>query len=85
MRRPRDFIRRLALLTPAAGLAVAAATLSSSGPVQARQDLFAAMAVQRPANPGLAPDLELPSLDGRTVRIKDFRGKVVLLGFFTTT
>lgn len=85
MRRPRDLIRRLALLTSTAGLAVAAATLGSSGPALARQDLFTAMGVQRPANPRPAPDLALPSPDGRMVGLKDFKGKVVLLGFFTST
>lgn len=72
-------------LTWAVGLVIVGALLGSGGPALGRQDLFAAMAVQRPANPGLAPDLGLPSVDGRTVRITDFRGKVVLLGFFTTT
>lgn len=57
----------------------------SQGPATGAEDLFKAMAVQRPANPGSAPDLELPGLDGKTVLLKDFRGKVVLLGFFTTT
>lgn len=81
MRRPRDLIRRLALLTPVAGLAITA--LGWEGPALGTEDPFVRMAVQRPANP--APDLALPSLDGRTVRIRYLQGKVVLLGFFTTT
>ncbi len=28
--------------------------------------------------------LALPNLEGNTVHLQDFRGKVVLLGFFTT-
>ena len=36
----------------------------------------------RPRKP--APAFALPSLDGRTVRLEDFRGKVVLLFFWAT-
>jgi peroxiredoxin len=32
----------------------------------------------------LAPDFELASLDGQTVRLSDFRGKAVLLNFWAT-
>jgi hypothetical protein len=67
------------------GLAIAALTLGSREPVLATEDLFRSMGAERPANSGPAPDLALPTLDGGTVRIKDFRGKVVLLGFFSTT
>ncbi len=31
-----------------------------------------------------APDFELPALDGRSIRLRDFRGRVVLLNFWTT-
>ena len=31
-----------------------------------------------------APTFTLPSIDGRTVRLEDFRGKVVLLFFWAT-
>ncbi|RME92603.1 MAG: TlpA family protein disulfide reductase [Verrucomicrobia bacterium] len=31
-----------------------------------------------------APDFTLPDLDGRPVRLRDFRGRVVLLNFWTT-
>ncbi|MBI2878247.1 MAG: hypothetical protein HYY19_00805 [Candidatus Rokubacteria bacterium] len=48
-------------------------------------DPSAALGVERPARPGPAPELALPSLDGKVVRLQDFRGQVVLLGFFTTT
>lgn len=66
-------------------LVITALTVGFSGPALGTEKLFAALGVQRPANPSPAPDLALPSLDGRTIHIKDFRGKVVLLGFFTTT
>ena len=66
-------------------LVITALTVGFSGPALGTEELFAALGVQRPANPSPAPDLALPSLDGRLVHIKDFRGKVVLLSFFTTT
>lgn len=85
MRRSPGLIRRLALLTLTAGLMTAGLTLVFRWPAFSAEDPFKSMAVQRPANPGPAPDLALPALDGETVHIKDFRGKVVLLSFFSTT
>ncbi len=32
----------------------------------------------------VAPDFELPDLDGKTMRLSDFRGKVVFLNFWAT-
>ena len=46
---------------------------------------FDAMAVHRPAEPFAAPELILTSLDGGEVRLSALRGKVIVLGFFTTT
>lgn len=66
-------------------LVITTLTVGNTGPALGTEDLFAAMGVQRPANPGPAPDLSLPSLDGGTFHLKDFQGKVVLLGFFSTT
>ena len=49
------------------------------------KDPFDAMAVHRPAEPFAAPELVFTSLDGHEVRLSSLRGKVVVLGFFTTT
>lgn len=85
MERIRDFSRRLALPIWAAGLVITAVTLCPGRQVMGGADPFVTLGVQRPATPGPAPDLGLPSLEGGIIRIKDFRGKAVLLGFFTTT
>lgn len=81
----RNFSCRLALLITVAGLLITAVTLGPGRPVMGGEDPFVTVGVQRPATPGPAPDLRLPSLDGKTVQLKDFGGKAVLLGFFTTT
>jgi thiol-disulfide isomerase/thioredoxin len=44
----------------------------------------AAFAVTRPAEPLVATDFELVDLAGRTVRLSDFRGRVVLVNFWAT-
>jgi peroxiredoxin len=44
----------------------------------------AAFPVSRPAEPIAAPDLELPDLAGKPVRLRDLRGRVVLLNFWAT-
>ena len=79
------FTARFPAVALLAGSVVAAVTLGSGRPASGTEDLFLRMGVQRTAHPGPAPDLRLPSLEGKTVQLKDFKGKVVLLGFFTTT
>ncbi|MBI3092570.1 MAG: redoxin domain-containing protein [Candidatus Tectomicrobia bacterium] len=38
-----------------------------------------------PAPPGIqAPDVALPNLDDKTVKLSDFKGKVMLLNFWAT-
>lgn len=60
-------------------------TASPEGVVGQSRDPFEAMGVERPAKPFPAPDLAFTALDGRVARLGDLRGKVVLLGFFTST
>lgn len=42
------------------------------------------MGVQAYESPKPAPAFALPALDGRTVRLEDYRGKAVLLFFWAT-
>ena len=69
-------IRRLTLV-------VATLALLTTGSAGAAPD-FASLQVQSYQPPKPAPAFALPSLDGRTVRLEDFRGKVVLLFFWAT-
>lgn len=70
-------------LTIAALLLVAAVPLTA--PAGGPKDPFDALGVHRPVDPFPAPDLTFRTLDGREAGLKGLRGKVVLLGFFTTT
>jgi cytochrome oxidase Cu insertion factor (SCO1/SenC/PrrC family) len=84
MRNAQHGIRRVTSLTRVFGLVMASVIVGAIGLAQAAEDPFDSLAVQRLAQRAPAPDLALPSLEGKTVHLKDFRGKVVLLGFFTT-
>jgi hypothetical protein len=84
MHRIRGLISRGACVTWTLGLINALVLIGTIMPAQAVEDLFASMAVQRLAQLDPAPALALPSLEGNTVHLQDFREKVVLLGFFTT-
>ncbi len=66
-------------------LALVAAIGSWAAIATAAKDPFEAMSVHRPAELVAAPDLTFLTAEGREARLGELRGKVVLLGFFTTT
>ncbi len=45
---------------------------------------YAGMQIQPYDAPKAAPAFALPDLDGKTVRLEDFKGKVVMLVFWAT-
>jgi cytochrome oxidase Cu insertion factor (SCO1/SenC/PrrC family) len=59
--------------------------VAGAAPIWAADDPFVTMDVDRAGLPVPAPDLAFRSLDGQEVRLRDLRGRVVLLGFFTTS
>jgi len=71
--------------TSIAALVIVGWMVATPVPGRGSEALFAELRVQRLAEPSPAPPLALPDLRGRTVRLNDFRGRVVLLGFFSTT
>jgi peroxiredoxin len=46
--------------------------------------LMAAIGIHRPAEPSEAPDFALMTLEGQPARLREFRGKMVLLNFWAT-
>ena len=71
--------------TVAAALILMLVAAPSTAVGQGVRDPFEAMSVQRLAAPVAAPELAFLTAEGREARLGELRGKVVLLGFFTTT
>lgn len=70
----------------AAGGVIAAtlwATVAAAQPAAA-PSAWEKMGVQAYESPKPAPAFALPALDGRTVRLEDYRGKALLLFFWAT-
>ena len=66
------------------GLGLLVTALVGYSRAEVAKDPFDAMGVDRPAAPLAASDVSYRTLEGRDVRLGDVRGKVVLLGFFTS-
>jgi hypothetical protein len=59
-------------------------TIGATRPAAAQPDPFLAMNAMRPLSPGPVPDVTFRRLDGQVARLESFRGRPILLTFFTT-
>ena len=57
---------------------------AKSREITSDQDLMASMKITRIAESPKAPDFVLKDLEGKSYRLSDLRGKVVLVNFWTT-
>jgi cytochrome oxidase Cu insertion factor (SCO1/SenC/PrrC family) len=58
--------------------------LASWGPLYAADDPLAAAGILQGRGKMIAPSFELEDLNGKRVKLEDFRGHVVLLDFWAT-
>ncbi len=65
-------------------LAAALWTTVAAAQPAAAPTVWEKMGVSRYESPRPAPAFALPALDGRTVRLEDYRGKPLLLFFWAT-
>jgi peroxiredoxin len=74
-----------AIIAAAALLVYSFVTAAKDGEERRRCAHLCHLAPDYAARNRRAPDFELPSLDGRTRRLSDFRGQTVVLNFWTKT
>lgn len=67
-----------------AAIATLAATATATAPGDASAAAASEAAAPAEQRSALAPDFTRPDLSGRTLRLSDYRGKVVLLNFWAT-
>jgi cytochrome oxidase Cu insertion factor (SCO1/SenC/PrrC family) len=77
-------MRKAGRLLSVAAAAVLAAVVGSRLPVHAQPDPLTAMTGVPATPPAAAPDVAFQASDGRRVGLAAFRGRPVLLTFFTT-
>lgn len=65
-------------------LAATILTAASLTHADSPSDPYEAMIVRRPTTLEAVPDVTFTTLEGQPAHLQDFRGQVVLLGFFTT-
>jgi peroxiredoxin len=65
-------------------LGLAAVLLLPLAAATASPEAMKALGIVEMRQPTAAPDVSLPTLDGRRVAMKDFRGKLVLVNFWAT-
>ncbi len=81
MRRHRSWAGHAVTLAVAAVLGALSGTVSRA---HAQSELFQAMGGSAAAPPAVAPAVTFQDLDGQTVTLDAFRGRPVLMTFFTT-
>jgi peroxiredoxin len=74
----------LRVANPAAVLGLAAVLLLPLAAATASPEAMKALGIVEMRQPTPAPDVSLPTLDGRRVAMKDFRGRLVLVNFWAT-